>query len=451
MILRMRALLEDHDLRELFKGTGETLALKGGGMILSYVFAVLLARICGPSGLGLFTVALAIIGVVTVFATLGFGQAGVRFAAADLAASRTTWVWWRYVKAVRWLALVGMLAAAILTVMAPMLAQRFFPRIHGLQRAIEIAAWGIPFATVTELNAAYFQGRRWVGHSSALRSLLPQMFNVLSLLLLLPLLFHSEMLPIWTYVVAVAALGISSTWRWCASIQADWREVDSTTPAMSSMLRVAVPMMFATSLIFIMDWTDILMLGAFRNASEVGIYRVASRLAFLVALPLVAAHSIILPKLAEFHELADRSRLVRFARTSSAILAVFGGSIALVIILAPGVFLGLFGLEFRHGVPPLIVLVAAQLFNTLCGTTGPLLTMTGHEKLYSSILLGGAAVNIAANMYLIPRFGITGAAVATGASIVLINTASALAIRRRLGFWIVGLLPSLGRSAVANI
>ena len=63
----------------------------------------------------------------------------------------------------------------------------------------------------------------------------------------------------------------------------------------------------------------------------------------------------------------------------------------------------------------------AQLFNISTGVNGAIITNTKYYRfdLYTSVLL--AIITVIANLLLIPRFGIDGAAMATAISIFLFN------------------------------
>ena len=74
----------------------------------------------------------------------------------------------------------------------------------------------------------------------------------------------------------------------------------------------------------------------------------------------------------------------------------------------------------------------AQLFNISTGVNGAIITNTKYYRfdLYTSVLL--AIVTVLANLLLIPRFGIDGAAMATAISIFLFNLIRLLVVKFKL-------------------
>jgi O-antigen/teichoic acid export membrane protein len=59
--------------------------------------------------------------------------------------------------------------------------------------------------------------------------------------------------------------------------------------------------------------------------------------------------------------------------------------------------------------------------------------MTGHERLAVRGVLAGLFVNLALSIVLVPRLGVTGAAIAFASSLVLWNAVLVVMARRRVG------------------
>jgi O-antigen/teichoic acid export membrane protein len=83
--------------------------------------------------------------------------------------------------------------------------------------------------------------------------------------------------------------------------------------------------------------------------------------------------------------------------------------------------LTIFGEEYIVGGVVLMILTFGQFINAAVGPTGTILIMSGKQnyEVFNSIAI--CTLNIILNILLIPRMGISGAAVATASSIVIIN------------------------------
>ena len=71
----------DNHLKEILEGASLTFVLKSVGFLFTFGFNLILARMLGASGAGLFFLSVSIITVASVIARMGFDNAVLRFAA----------------------------------------------------------------------------------------------------------------------------------------------------------------------------------------------------------------------------------------------------------------------------------------------------------------------------------------------------------------------------------
>jgi O-antigen/teichoic acid export membrane protein len=81
----------------------------------------------------------------------------------------------------------------------------------------------------------------------------------------------------------------------------------------------------------------------------------------------------------------------------------------------------MFGSEYVEGAMALSILAFSYFVSALVGPGGALLATYGRTKIVMGCSFVGAGSNILFNFLLIPMYGINGAAIATGASIILIS------------------------------
>lgn len=212
-----------------------------------------------------------------------------------------------------------------------------------------------------------------------------------------------------------------------------WPSDAPARPDTVGWLGVGLPLMAAGTLSMLQLTADVAMLGALADSSAAGVYHVASRLAQLAALLLVAANVVVAPRAAQLHRAGDRAGLQRLL-THSARLTTVAALVVLAATLPGGAaLLDLFGPGFAAGAPALTVCALAQLANVACGSVAVVLAMTGRQR---ALLLGvtlGAGVNLVLNALLIPACGMLGAALATLASTAVWNGVLAWQVRRSLG------------------
>ena len=81
-----------------------------------------------------------------------------------------------------------------------------------------------------------------------------------------------------------------------------------------------------------------------------------------------------------------------------------------------------------------MILAVGNFINSITGSVGILLQMTGHQKPYNIIILYAAATSIVLNIILVPRIGITGAAIASATAKIVQNLASSIYVYKKFGF-----------------
>ena len=186
-------------------------------------------------------------------------------------------------------------------------------------------------------------------------------------------------------------------------------------------LKAAMPMLLIGSMYVINGQTDSIMLGSLRDKTAVGIYTVANRGAGLISFVQIAFATSLAPIFATLFAEGNLTDLKRTIRTSARATFLLSLAVAVGLIVCSHWFLLIFGQEFLAGRTALFVLIGGQLVNAFTGATAQLLIMTGYDRDTAMGVSISAGVNVILNAWLIPRYGMDGAAIATTISTVLWN------------------------------
>jgi O-antigen/teichoic acid export membrane protein len=195
-----------------------------------------------------------------------------------------------------------------------------------------------------------------------------------------------------------------------------------------------LPLLFIAGINIIMMQTDVLMLAALRGSESAGIYQAATRGAELVAFSLVIVNMAIQPSIARLFASGDMIRLQRMATLGARAAVAAALPLALVMIFwGEPIMQSVFGEAFGRGAIVLAILSGAQIINAATGCSSELLNMTGHERDTMVGMIVGVVANVVLNFLLIPLWDITGAALATGTSLILWNVVLVIQVHRRIG------------------
>ena len=179
---------------------------------------------------------------------------------------------------------------------------------------------------------------------------------------------------------------------------------------------------------------DVLMLALFVGDADIGIYSFAAMfIEGLFQIPVVV-RTVANPILVKFLVSTDMLALVTFARKIAAISLVLTAAIAIVVwfvfpYLAP---------FFKDGLvskaePVLHILVFGIVAYAPLIPLDQSLLLAGLPGRQSILMAANLAGNVGLNLVLIPRFGVSGAAIATAISFTLSGLTLSLAARQWLG------------------
>ncbi|MBE9169014.1 oligosaccharide flippase family protein [Pleurocapsales cyanobacterium LEGE 06147] len=415
----------------LAKGAGFSFV----GQIIStgikYGAQIALAWFLGVDAFGIYTLGLAIYQLGELFSRLGLELGAVRYASIYQGNGDTRRLKGILLQAVGLPLLSGLCLGGILYLTADAIAQTFFdePQLAG---ALRLFAFTIPIGASGTSAAFASTGFQTTKYRVYAWDLLLPLAN-----LLLIVLFGEIGLGLWGTALAwllASSVCLILTLYFLYRLFPDIIN-QRIQPIFESkrLLSFSLPLSFGTLLWLVLIWTDILMLGYFWPASEVGIYRAASQTAFLMILFNRSLIMMFSPMIANLYNQGDLKEMKQLFQTATRWNFSLTLPIFLVLAVTSKQILQIFGAEFGTGWLLLIILAAGQL--TRAGAGGlamHILTMSGHQylKLYGDCLLAG--INIALNFLLIPQWGAMGAAIATGLSMAGVNFIQLAQVKRIL-------------------
>lgn len=137
----------------------------------------------------------------------------------------------------------------------------------------------------------------------------------------------------------------------------------------------------------------------------------------------------------------DRAEFASFAEAS--VRWTFWPTLFLgaVILLAGYPLLRLFGPAFTAGYPLLFILIIGVIARASVGPAESLLNMSGKQNICALLYAVTLAVNVILNLVLIPRFGLTGAAISTAIAMLMEAALLSAAVSRTLHITMFILIP----------
>jgi len=391
-----------------------------------YLYSALLARWVGAEFLGIYSLANAIMLISEVVAKMGLETGAMRFVSRlnpELDQEKIQKI---IASALRMTTIFSLVIMVALIISSGAIVKNILNEPPLLKLVIIIFAIAIPFNALTLVSAFATQGFKRLKY----KILVTQFLN--------PTLLLTTMVICYWFISAESALmapmlitgiigffvmlGVLKKVTGVSNNQIIKAKVDT------SLFNFSYPLMFVTILQTFMHWMDILMLGYFTDATTVGLYHPAARTAGLLQALLLSFISIYAPMMAQFHREGDRKKMDDTYKLVSRWLLMCAIPISAIFIIFPGKVMLLFGPEYLPSAKILVILTGATFIQAIFGAAGPTLSMSGHTKLVLWNTIGAFALNFGLNIYLIPNYGIIGAAIATLTSLIVVGFARTIEV-----------------------
>jgi O-antigen/teichoic acid export membrane protein len=432
-------IIKSSDKLEIVKGSGTTFLMKIIGLVFSYGFNILFARLYGADVMGLFALAITLAGVFSLFAQMGTESSIVRFVAQYAGQGNFSKVKTVYKKNIQLVLPLSIFFAVLFYIMSPWFANSIFHKPK-LIAPLRITAFMLPFGALMGINTATLQGLKKIKDAFIFSTILPPVLNTVGLVGLTYFVTRNYLTPIYVNLITVVigALFSLQLWnKWAKSIKIDDKVYSSQIISIVSIFKVTFPMLVIAAMTQIINWTDTIMLGIFIETKYIGIYRIAFKIALLINFILISANSIGVPKYSELFWNSNKNDLIKISKFISKLIFWLSLPLYLFIILFNKKILAIFGEEFVAGSDVLVILATGIFLSSFIGQGGYIMNMVGLERITKNISISMAFLNVVLNYILIKRYNIIGAALSSAFTYVIWSSTAAVFTKKKLGFWAI--------------
>ena len=384
------------------------------GKALGFIFIAVATRLVSPSEYGIFTLGLSIVLFVQGFASLNIYRSVDFFVPQFLSNSE-------YGKAKKTLQnafVIGVSTSVIGAVVLFFAKDRLATLFNepAIAAVLPLFSLLIPLQTIFRLLLVSFNSIKKMKYRMAVKNVFDPLMRTLGAVILVSI-GARVMGLIGGYLIGITlAILCGFAFLFC---EADWLRSTKAAPISTrSLVSYSLPLMFAGVIYSIVGQIDYFLIGYFLGSASVGQYRVAYLLSSNILVILSSITPIFKPTAAELK--SSTTRLERHYQLATQWVTMFTLPIATTLILAPEVYLSIiFTEQYAVAGAAVVALTFGYLFNALFGPEGMILEGLGKTRLtlFNTIILIG--VNAVLDVFLVPQFGILGAAIATGAALTV--------------------------------
>lgn len=390
-----------------WRNVAETYGARLALIAIGLATTVVVARTLGPKGRGLYSIAFALSAIGVQFGNLGLHASNTYYVAKDrgllpILIGNTLLISFG-------VGGIGGLLTWILFALRPSLAP-----VQGILLALAIL-W-IPFGLAYMLLQNLLLGI----HEIRTYNVIEVSSKLAALLLLGTAVFARKATPEFMFAATLLAVVSGFLWVLLDLLRSIKRRPVLSLATFRENIGVGLKAYVIAFFGFLLLRVDLLMVGYLAGPQQAGYYSISETMAEnVLSLPVVIG-AILFPKLSEMHDREERLNLTKKAAWLSGALLL---PMMILISLFARPLVGLvFGKSFLPAVGSFIWLMPGSFFLGIEIVIVQYLNSLGFPPtiVYSWMLV--TVLNIAVNLWTIPAFGITGAAVVSTVSYFLIFT-----------------------------
>lgn len=420
---------KEDNLKVGFKGGAIAFVLQASSAVLGFLNTIILARILGAGGLGEVILAMSVMSICAMIAGFGMNAAMMRFVPFYIEKKEEAKVKGIIYFFLKFCFGLSVAFSALMVLFSNFISSNIF-HSQGLLKLLPITALILPFYVLNGVISGTLRG-----YKDTFKSLFPHMFVSPFLKVIVFLLLSLRSISSMYAIVALLIAEIISLVFYLIFL---FKKMDKAKPLYEwseykEIFDVGLITVFNIFSSFLYTQADLWIIGMFTSTETVGVYGVVTRLVTLIAFSLGAFSTIIPPIISAIYTSGDRDEMQKIVSESTRwSLSVSIPIILLLVLEGKFILRYAYGEKFIDGYIPLVILSIGQLINVGAGLVGWLLQITGGHRVYLGINIFCGLFSIVLNIILVPRFGITGAAISAAFSLAMVNIISIFVVRNRL-------------------
>lgn len=417
----------NHALQRIARGTGIVFAGTVISMFFGFLSRAIIARYFSTGEYGVFNLALTVLSIALLVATLGFQSALPREVAfyREKEPSKLE----KLISTAMTIVALNSLIIMVFMILASSAIAQVFNEAR-LDYALKIMALALPFSALVGVTISITQGFGRVRERVYFQNII---YPILWLILILFLYVFA--LPFSSLFSAyVLAQGVTCILLFLEVFRIRIFELKFSFDLKigKELIRFSVLLMFTGILWFFMSWTDTLMLGYYKTSEFVGLYNAASSLARLIPIFLTSAGVIYTPIVSQLYAQEKIKEMGRVYQLLTKWVFLLTLPIFAVMFLFPEAIIGFFfGSKYVPASSALQILALGFMFHTILGLNGEsLITIKDSKFVFFSNGIS-AISNVLLNILFVPVYGIDGAAIATAVSYFISNALKSLRLYQK--------------------
>ncbi len=425
--------MSDETIKKIAKAAGIVFIGTGIGMFFAYLGTLIVARFLGPTDFGLISLASTVTTIVSTVILVGMPDGVTRFTAFYKGKNDQIRIKSVITSAIGIVLPLGIIAGILLFFLSNLISIRIF-HDSNLILIMKLFSLSIPFYGLYYIFIFAMGGLQEMKYLVYVRDVFQNGSRFFLILILLSL-GYGVYGAAFAYAFAIIVLPFVGLYYLKRIFPLFDKKIKSI-PMRKELFSYSWPLMFAGIIGVVLGWIDILMIGYFLKATDVGIYRASQSTASLLAIVPGSIGAIFFPIITEFHSRGEKKELENTNKIVTKWIFMIGlPLVVLMILFSKQILYILYGAEYMTGTVVLGIMGLGNLIISVFTPTNQIISVMGRTRLIMYNTSIGTILNVILNFWLIPIYGINGAAIATTFSLFIVNALAFIQVYSMTGIY----------------
>ncbi len=423
----------NHGLKLIVKSSVIVFAALILSKIFGYIYRIIIARHFGPEVYGVFSLSMAIVGLLVIFSLMGFSEGIVRQISFYRGKNEINKIRYIYRFTSATILLTSIVISIFLFFSSSYISTSIFNN-ESLTTYLRILSFVIPLWSFAIYFLSIMRAFEKIKEGAIIDDVIQNVFKVVTLILLIFLGINSNAIIFSFFLGIFVAFTIS--YLYCRFKLPQIFLKNSLSKKVkhkvsADTMRYSIQMMFFGIMISIFYWIDSFAIGFFKSAVEVGLYNAVIPIALLFNMVPEMFLQLFFPLVTKEYSLKKFEFIKRTSKQIGKWIFMINLPMLFLMMLFPDVIIQiLFGHEYIIATNSLIILSFGAIFSSVFMISNNLLSMAGKSNVILYDIILASLLNLILNIILIPMpkilwinnvLGINGAALATTTSLIVFN------------------------------
>ncbi|MBI2046951.1 flippase [Candidatus Pacearchaeota archaeon] len=406
--------------------------------IINYVYRIIVARYFGVEIYGLYSLALMILGWIVAFASFGLIDGLVRYISIYRGKNQSNKINCIFRFAFNFLLVSSLIAGILLFFLSEIISVNIF---HDARLIIFLRIFSIviPLSILANVFLSALRAFEKIVWYSFIINIFQNAARavILVILIIMGMGYNSV---VFSYLLG-AFLMLLISYFVCRYLIINIFKKPSAKQKEKLAIRKEIlfyswPLMFYGLFASIFYWEDTLMIGFFKTALEVGLYNAAIPIVFLLNFVHDLFMQLFFPLITKEFSRKNFYVIKELSKQVGKWILILNLPLFLIMLVFPELIIKLlFGAEYISAAIALRILAVGGIISFIAPLANSLLFMIGKSRMIMTNLVIMIILNFILNAILIPPLGITGAAIATTISGIVLTLILLFEIKHSLSFF----------------